>query len=288
MQIDRTASAIDAVAPDAGEVVTPQVSTTGSMAIMGDSTVQIPSNADGDVVITSTTVDARPIASVSVSLPEEIVSKPARVARDGTVVYQSSQKRGTHGAVQVLSDNLVRLQTVIESAQGSHRFTYRFDDTVPVLNRDGSVDLVKKIQSEGVLIEGTVGHIQPAWAVDAKGKPVPTHYEVNGRGKIVQVVDVNKRTAYPVVADPTIGFTWQGINVWFNRAETKTIGNAPAAGVIMLGTLVSANGIAIALGWSTGAVMGYASIVYSRGECLKFTWPISWVSFGSYRGGNCR
>ncbi|WKB36474.1 hypothetical protein QS257_05045 [Terrilactibacillus sp. S3-3] len=45
---------------------------------------------------------------------------------------------------------------------------------------------------------------QPAWAKDANGNNVHTHYEVNG-DTITQVIDTDNTTAYPVVADPNWG-----------------------------------------------------------------------------------
>ena len=47
--------------------------------------------------------------------------------------------------------------------------------------------------------------IDPAWVKDANGKPVDTHYEVDG-SSLIQVVDFDENTAFPVVADPT---AWQ-------------------------------------------------------------------------------
>jgi len=44
--------------------------------------------------------------------------------------------------------------------------------------------------------------VDPAWAYDAKNNPVPTRYEMRGN-ELVQVIDFNENTAFPVVADPT-------------------------------------------------------------------------------------
>ncbi|WP_257131989.1 hypothetical protein [Bacillus toyonensis] len=41
----------------------------------------------------------------------------------------------------------------------------------------------------------------PAWAKDANGNPVSTHYKVEGN-KLIQVVDFDENTAFPVIADP--------------------------------------------------------------------------------------
>lgn len=46
-----------------------------------------------------------------------------------------------------------------------------------------------------------IATISAPWAVDAQGKPVPTHYELQGN-KLTQVVDATKDTTFPVTADP--------------------------------------------------------------------------------------
>lgn len=50
-----------------------------------------------------------------------------------------------------------------------------------------------------------VSVIDPAWAKDANGNAVNTHYDVKGN-TLIQVVDFDENTAFPVVADPT---AWQ-------------------------------------------------------------------------------
>ncbi|MEJ9209242.1 hypothetical protein [Paenibacillus larvae] len=40
-----------------------------------------------------------------------------------------------------------------------------------------------------------------AWAKDANGNDIPTHYEIRGND-LVQKVEFNENTAFPVVADP--------------------------------------------------------------------------------------
>ena len=52
------------------------------------------------------------------------------------------------------------------------------------------------VDSEGVV----VAVVAPAWAVDANGQAVPTHYRIDGT-TLVQVID-HHGAAYPVVGDP--------------------------------------------------------------------------------------
>lgn len=65
------------------------------------------------------------------------------------------------------------------------------------MQADGSIAAT---DSAGALIGG----ISPAWAMDASGTPVPTHYELPEE-QVTQVVDTGATTVFPVVADPWLG-----------------------------------------------------------------------------------
>ncbi|KQB85240.1 hypothetical protein [Corynebacterium oculi] len=62
-------------------------------------------------------------------------------------------------------------------------------------NADGSVDV---LDAQGNVVE----HVQAPWAYDASGRKVPTWYEVGEDNRLVQIVDPQRTTALPVVADP--------------------------------------------------------------------------------------
>ena len=55
------------------------------------------------------------------------------------------------------------------------------------------------LDSEGL----PVAMIEPAWALDANGEAVDTHYEVAGN-ELVQIVNHGDGDAYPIVADPAV------------------------------------------------------------------------------------
>lgn len=272
-----------AAASDGDMVVAPMMD--GSLTVDAVS-VSVPSDPAGSVKLTGQG-HGQWSSAVSVTLPLEIQAAKAKVTKDGTVVYKATRGKHVDLAVQVLADGSVRMLTILQNANALMRFTYSIGDATPQIQADGSVNLVQRSPGDGVVVEGIVATIAAPWATDAKGHPVATHYEVSGDGNLVQVIQADKQTAYPVVSDPTIGVTWQGFNVWFNRAETYRIGNVNAAGFLMFGTIVTANFVAIAIGWTVGAVMGYASSTYNAGKCLKYTWPLALSSFGSYTGGNC-
>ena len=78
---------------------------------------------------------------------------------------------------------------------------HSFDMDVPaggqmVKNPDGSVDV---LDADGNVVE----HVKARWAFDALGRPVETHFEVdNDNGKLVQVVDPDRTSVLPILADP--------------------------------------------------------------------------------------
>jgi hypothetical protein len=67
-----------------------------------------------------------------------------------------------------------------------------------------------------------IGFVSPPWANDADGHTVATRYELRG-STIVQTVDFNERTAFPVVADPHVKFYWWGIVVSLSAQEVMNL-----------------------------------------------------------------
>ncbi|MDR2896059.1 MAG: hypothetical protein LBV30_05355 [Propionibacteriaceae bacterium] len=158
-------------------------------------------------------------------------------------------------------------------------------DAVPQVQADGSVLLAQTLEQGPLVVETIVGQVEPAWAFDADGRPVDTWYEVTGAGELVQVINPDATAEYPIVADPTWGFTWQGINIYFNKKETSDLANwkvgiaALVVGIIPGGQIpgLIAGGVNVAASWALSANM-----------CLKYTWPLTISAFGRYSGGNCK
>jgi hypothetical protein len=136
--------------------------------------------------------------------------RDAQVAEDGTILYQDRS-----GAVDVAAqpgeDGSVRVNTVIHGPDAPTEFAYPVslpDGAVPQLAADGGVDMVRTLTvtdpDTGVETVETmlVSRVAPAWAVDATGVAVPTHYEIRGQ-ELVQVVEHRAAdVTYPVTADP--------------------------------------------------------------------------------------
>jgi len=211
-------------------------------------------------------------------------SAAATIASRGKVVYAGSQT-GFDTAVQVLSDGSVRVLVVLTGASAPDE--YRFPMTMPAgaglaRTADGGVDIV---------VDGNriVGRVAAPWAKDANGAAVATSYRIEGN-TIVQRVAHSSATAYPVVADPTFGWSWwpTGPAAYFNRGETSFIADASYSdvAVFLLAAFVSNPlyaSLAAAQIWS---IKSWAQTARNQGACVKLIFQ--GVVFGdTYTGGNC-
>lgn len=91
----------------------------------------------------------------------------------------------------------LQIFTVIDESSDAERFSYEFK----------GFD-VRQIDEALIATSADGGEwmLAPAWAKDANGASVPTHYELNESNTLVQVVDhVDGDYAYPIVADPFLG-----------------------------------------------------------------------------------
>lgn len=133
------------------------------------------------------------------SLPNQgsnTFSGKAKVSNDHSVIYREYQE-DTDVAVQAYKDS-ARILTIINGVNAPTEFTY--DVKVPSGGR------LKKVKDGGVFVldknEKMVGGFAPVWAVDKKGKDIPTHFEIRG-DMLIQVVEhLSVNATYPVVADP--------------------------------------------------------------------------------------
>ncbi|MDF2509032.1 MAG: hypothetical protein K0Q52_2891, partial [Microbacterium sp.] len=203
--------------------------------------------------------------SFTVPTPVGVRMEQGAAAVDGTTVYHGLQG---HPDVTVKPlESSVRISTVIWDDSQTTSFQYPLPEGVDAeVVPDGSVDLSRTVESEaeGVTAEFTagIGHVDPAWAVDANGDSVPTEYVV-ADGTLTQNVDVSDAT-FPVVADPTWGFTGPlQIRARWNRSETATI----AAGGWGSSTIT---GVGAGAG---GAIAGPAGAAAFAAGCLATSGP---------------
>ena len=176
------------------------------------------------------------------------------VDESGAVVYESDTSPVSLAA-QATEDGGLQVLVVIDGSDAPTE--YRFDMTVPVgaallPSTDGGAAVV---DAEGLV----VAVVAPAWAVDANGQAVPSHYQIDGT-TLVQVID-HQGAAYPVVGDPC----W---SCW-----GAAIGAAVAGGVVAAAVCGVTAGIAcpVAVGAAAGLSAGAYNTVATgkKSELIK-------------------
>lgn len=137
------------------------------------------------------------------------------------------------------------VQLASRDAPVRHEFRFGGAARKLELGRDGGI-MVRDSRNR------TLGMVAPAWARDARGREVPTKYEVNGL-LLTQVVSHQDRAlAYPITADPAVRHWW-GFGFRFSHAVSRKLlryalaGAGGAAGAAVCATLgVTANPLLIA------------------------------------------
>lgn len=141
---------------------------------------------------------------IGLSVPFGNRAVNAKVLAEGVVAYDN--RNGSTTVPVVKEDGSVQVVTVIDVVGAPTSYTYALD--LPQGSRIDQED------EGGLLILGPegefLGGVAPAWAIDANGIPVATHYTVSGT-EITQVVDhTSSAIQYPVVADP-----WLGVDLYY-------------------------------------------------------------------------
>ncbi|KFF30618.1 hypothetical protein [Bifidobacterium bombi] len=152
-------------------------------------------------------------------LPEEASGNVG--VSDGTGVVAG--KNMTDFAVNLSEEGNTRVTSVLNSKEAPERLDYTFADaSYLTIEENGSVTIYDKDNQIS-------GGVETPWAVDAQGKSVPTHYEVNGN-VLTQVIEHNANDyAYPVTADPS----WSAAFKWLGRGA-KFLAKKVGPGVAVL------------------------------------------------------
>jgi hypothetical protein len=199
-----------------GAVATTTVSTRS-----GSVTTVVPEQAQGRIQLAGPDGE-----SMSLSLPAASNSSGVK-AGNGTIVYPDAGQ-ATDLAVQPTTQGgaraLIKLNDA--SAPKTQRFTLNLPvGATAVPDRNGGFELVRPV-SDGAEVIGTVA---APWAKDANGKPVRTSYKLDGN-QLIQTIDTNAKTAFPVVADPTVSLGW-AVYVRWNKDEVHNVATKIAGGV---------------------------------------------------------
>ncbi|MEK4930701.1 hypothetical protein [Bacillus sp. FSL K6-1338] len=140
--------------------------------------------------------------SLHISLPE-LNSSEIIQTNNGTLIYQD-KNQPTDLALQTTKDgfrSLIKIKN--QFAPKEYEFVINIPNNGKLIT--SAEYLGKEYDTGEVFIVDSENIIQsvfmPAWAKDANGKPVATHYKVDGN-KLIQVVEFDKNTVFPVIADP--------------------------------------------------------------------------------------
>lgn len=195
----------------------------GDFVVEGeDSEIVIPEDGSGIVSIESCNEE-----TISMSLPDEFSDIKGALTVCGTIVYAEDETDAAL-AVQAVREEQgeicldgFRSLVTIENAQASHNYSFRFNlpedaklikdgEYIYIVNENNVVTDEKGENTEPELI----GVIEPAWAKDANGESVNTHYSIDGN-ILTQTVDFDKGSTFPIVADPrftTVKKYWKTIS----------------------------------------------------------------------------
>lgn len=219
-------AAIEAIAPEVVDAAAATESDDASAASLssGLTAIDVPRSATSPVTLNGAG------RSLSMSLPFDNQASDA-TTESGIPQFDNNNDSTTVPVVR--EDGTIQVLTVIESPSAPSRYDYTFsvpDGGAMTLGETGAVIITN--------VDGSfLGGVAPAWAKDAKGDEIATHYEISGN-TLTQVVEHSSDDAYPVVADP-----WLGIQLfenfsrgWWNNdytynASVTGLGRAVLGGV---------------------------------------------------------
>lgn len=175
-----------------------------------DVIVDIPKDGNNAVVM-----DDGEKEKIGMYLPEEASTSKGVLTENGTIIYNNEEKSVTVGVqpLQEMTNNVsfegVRTTITIADSTASKEYEFAYDlpagyklvTAADYLGDEYDTGEVYIVDQENIIT--TI--IDPAWAKDANGNDIETYYKVNGN-TLVQVVNFDEDTAFPVVADPS---AWQ-------------------------------------------------------------------------------
>jgi hypothetical protein len=212
-----TEAILSQVAPEVLEnlATATQTETTATQTRVraGKWTTSIPHSSGGEISIEG------PTAELKVRLPFKDRDAAAHKMPSGPLSY--SNGNGTRTVPAVKDDGSVQITTVIEGNKSPEEFRYEFGlpkGASLAANSDGSVTIFDAAKEP-------IGAVAAPWAKDSNGVAVPSSYRISG-GALTQVVDHKNLpgVAYPVVADPWLGF-YLIAAVWVDGGSSSFVVN---------------------------------------------------------------
>ncbi|MFD9885169.1 hypothetical protein ACFWZT_27315 [Streptomyces alboflavus] len=263
------------IAPSAAAPGTPAKAVTATEG--GDVTITAPDKANG------TLNGATDNGSFGLTLPDAKGVAGVK-AGAGTVVYRDAAA-ATDIAVQPTTDGGARTLVTLKDGKAPESHRFRLDlpqgtDITP--DGRGGFELHRE-SADGVHVP--VGAIDAPWAKDANGDAVPTSYKLDGKD-LVQTIETNDKTAFPVVADPKL--TWGIVTgtAYFNKSETRKIADNGALSGVVSGFLPP--GLNIYWGAHAAVITTTALKAKNAKKCIKVKFAAGIFVPGQYSGGYCK
>lgn len=190
------------------------VATKSEYRIIGDDlNSSIPKEGDGKIEINIQD------EIVKISLPKEIKNETGILTQKDMIVYNAIDEHVSVGVQQEKSNQNETLRVLlnIENSTAPKEYSFKYDlpegyrivtmesfcnNYITMTEREEYINngslLIISSENEPVTI------IDAPWAKDKNGTDINTYYVVKGN-EIIQYVDFNESTAFPVVADPGHG-----------------------------------------------------------------------------------
>ena len=156
---------------------------------------------------------------IEIAFPEEVVKNTDCECINDTVVY-NREESSVVAAVQAISspqDGLeysgIRQFVVIKdnNAPKEYSFDFRLPEGGRLVMSEHFKDGYTEDRGCAYVLDGD-GNIQyiieSPWATDSEGNNIQTRYRVDGK-TLIQTVDFNEKSAFPIVADPACYEYWK-------------------------------------------------------------------------------
>lgn len=173
---------------------------------------------------------------------------PTSVSNDTTTLYPDALQ-GTDVAAQSIHGG-IRLMSVHKNTRSPTSVSYR-------LNVPEGTELVPQGDGHALVHNGDViAAISAPWATDGSGKSVGTSYSFED-GVLTQRLAIRPETRYPIIADPTIWYSFPNYFVKLSRGETKWAAGKSDYGLVGLAAcgLIGNVGGAVVCGIIGGAAL---------------------------------
>lgn len=172
--------------------------------------------------ISPTTVDATSEAALPLISIDGYGVGDLEVTDSGAHVA-SDPDQDVEIAIQSNEEGDAALTYVVDNEAATSGLTFSVNESTSIAELpDGSLLLTTTSETEEGLALTVETTIDAPWAVDVSGDVLDTHYVVEGR-TVRQVVETDRETTYPVIADPTVRYGSLSAIVRFSKSEVKRL-----------------------------------------------------------------